>query len=73
MRTTIELTDQQLDEVIRLALISQYEDCNTGHTSDWFMYADYEYDRKMRKALKKVIKHNSTPGQWAEFKEIFDV
>ena len=59
----IELTTDQEDEITRHVLIDSYR-----------VISHLEPERvKFIKSLRKVIKHYSTPTEWEEFCEEFDI
>ena len=67
MKLSIHVTHEIADEILLEQLKSQYEDC--FYQDPILNDDDKKYVKRIRKALKRVLKHNMTPDeQLAYFK-----
>ncbi len=61
MKIELEVNDELVDEIVLKALKTAHACSNP---KDVTLRADKKYCKKIRKALKEVIKHYSVPNQW---------
>ena len=66
MKYLIEVTDEQMDEMILEELKCQYECASLDYWSSG-LKEDQEYNKKIAEALKLVLKHNMTEAQYEEY------
>lgn len=74
MKVEVDLDYDQVDGLVREALVESYdlhlqEVINFKDRIDppEHVLKDVKYSKKILKALRRVIKHFSTPQQWEEF------
>lgn len=71
MRVEVELTDEQVERLVRDELIYHYEcelDCMEWDSTE----EDKADSKKTMKALRRIIKYYSDSSQWKKFKKRFD-
>ena len=64
MKYVIEVTGEQMDEMILEELKTQYELALEPYGT---LFEDEEYNKTIAEALKLVLKHNMTEAQYEEY------